>query len=322
MSNRPGVLSLLVLVVGCACARQAWPPSQDLAHRSNQLPDSVRNAVERFLDEVATPRDARARGYYELQPASSDFELNPMSGIHWTNEAFTVAHGPALNSPSFVMFYPFPDGLRAVGVAYAVRKLSHDPTPHSLLADGENWHDHIPCHGLERATQLLISSVDGCRGLGGRVGEVKISMVHVWTRFPSPDGPFALNNPVLPFLAVGLEPPHVSEFSGPEGPRLRMLSLALAETVRGRPRLGALIDPNPESPFSLYVQPHRDSIRSIVDSLSAIPGLDEDLVEAAIEQWSHIRSAYSRLSDSRTLRIMIEQWFEMVIRGPGSQSGH
>ena len=166
---------------------------------------------------------------------------------------------------------------------------------------------------------ILVNDEEDCRALGGRPGAVQLTMVHVWLNTPNPDGPFAPDNPALPYVAVGLTPPTAEELAAPERDgRIRSLALALGETYGAVPRLGGLIDQHPDSSFARRVAPHRERIRALLPQLRSADSsgnqtLYEQLADTAIAEWNVIRQAYLDAAGSDALRFLIERWFNSAV---------
>ncbi|MDB4877968.1 MAG: hypothetical protein JWM41_4414 [Gemmatimonadetes bacterium] len=96
-------------------------------------------------------------------------------------------------------------GFSVIGVAYSKRILER-PVPTELAGTPAEWHLHAICRGVPGEGMVLADGRDDCVARGGTPAGANIAMVHAWT-IANPDGPYAHDNPALPFVATGLEPP-------------------------------------------------------------------------------------------------------------------
>lgn len=232
----------LLITLPVALAAQA--PSMPMDHHD---PRAMPAAVTRHtLDQIAeaervaaafdTPEKARAAGY---RPRFGDV---PLQGEHYSNRRLVLAGTFDLEHPPILMFAPIDGREKLIGVAYAYEVKQGEPTPDGF--DGAAmWHEHPAL------------SLPGKR----------LVMTHVWF-VPSPNGPFAHDNPMLAFLERDLDFP-------PDGwldaPTLRKLALTLSLARPRTPGSGrAIVGPRNDSLVQLLIA-ERDTVNALVPSLAA-----------------------------------------------------
>jgi hypothetical protein len=195
-----------------------------LALALQQAPDSTveraREAIKPLTDSVAL-RDA---GFFAIGFGAGTRDLTPFQGQHWLSVGRFFNNQPVnLAKPTFMMYLPVGDSLIPIGVAHTHRIAADSSLPTALGGRPAEWHSHILCRAIPGEGQALADGVDDCKARGGNPAPNQISMVHVWT-IANPDGPYAHDNPALPFIATGLTPPaHVT-------PDDRLFAVALGES--------------------------------------------------------------------------------------------
>ncbi len=171
-----------------------------------QHEDSI---VTRAAAAIAPLRDIASLqhdGFTVIGVASGSNDLTPFQGQHWISMTrFTENQPPDLSKPTFMMYLPLGDSLVPIGVAYT-ELIRVRPVPTSLAGTPMEWHLHGLCRGVPGEGTVLADGRDDCVARGGRPIGANIAMVHAWT-VPNPDGPYAHDNPALPFIATGLTPP-------------------------------------------------------------------------------------------------------------------
>lgn len=176
------------------------------------LPSSDLQQIQRLEESLArldTPEAARRAGF---RPAFGNI---PTMGVHWIHQE-RMARGFVLDEPDHLMFAPVNGEEKLVGVAYAFVGPLDAEIPASFESELATWHDHPE--------------------LGGR-GQT-LHMLHVW-RVPSPYGPFAGNNFVLPFMGRGITPPDACWIQSDEDvERLEVVGSAFALVDRVGDRAG------------------------------------------------------------------------------------
>jgi hypothetical protein len=184
----------------------------------------------------ATPEAAKAAGY---MPRFGDV---PLQGEHFSNRDLVLAGSFDIDHPPVLMFSTIKGVPTLVGVAYAYEVKADEPTPAGFDGDADQWHEH----------PFL--------ALPGK----RLVMTHVWF-IPSAGGPFAHDNPALPFLELGVPVPTAGwlDFDA-----YRQLGLALAISQdQLSDRLKMVLAQYPEVGQRTAVE--RDAIRAIVPQLEA-----------------------------------------------------
>ena len=299
------------------------PPNSRVLANASDLPERARAQLEitaQVARELSTPQAARAAGYRRLAPASLP-DLNPLAGEHWINQRYLRVSALDPAQPAYLMFYSF-DSLNSrtlVGLAYGMAQAAGVPPPDGFDGDLDRWHVHLPCLDVPDMATVLAHDEEDCHALGGRPAQAQLSMLHVWLNVPNPEGPFAPDNPALPYVAVGLAPPAAEDLAVPDRAwRIRSLALALGETYGAVPRLGGLINQHPDSAFARRVAPHRRRIRELLPELRGADSTRdvlryEQLADSAIGEWEIIRQAYLDAASSEALRVLLSRWFESAI---------
>ena len=122
------------------------------------------------------------------------------------------------------------------------------------------WHSHVllvetssRVKGMRSPTAQTIA----VKTRGGITAPNQIAMVHAWT-VPNPDGPYAHDNPALPFIATGLKPPvHATHDD-------RLLGLALGETYGAKLPIAHRIELVAGKDKAQSLDGHRAKLRVLV----------------------------------------------------------
>ncbi len=195
------------------------------------LQQGVDSNVVRAKDAIAPMTDSAVlhkAGYFAIGFNSSVKDLTPFQGQHWLAVRRFLANAPLdLAKPMFMMYLPVGDSLIPVGVAHSIRIPKDSALPLVLGGVKSEWHSHSFCLGIPGEGQALADGPEDCKARGGNSGPNQIAMVHTWT-VANPDGPYAHDNPSLPFLATGLKPP--SHAMADE----RLFGIALGESYGAR----------------------------------------------------------------------------------------
>jgi hypothetical protein len=191
---------------------------------AQQSPTAI---VARAAEAIAPLRDSLAlhkAGYFAIGFGGGVKDLTPFQGQHWIQFARFAAN-PAIEiaTPNFMMYLPLGDSLVPIGVAYTRRTPADSALPTDLAGSPAEWHTHIFCRGAQGEGNVLADGVDDCKARAGTPAPNQIAMVHTWT-IANPDGPFAHDNPALPYIATGLTPPAKATRDD------RLLGIALGET--------------------------------------------------------------------------------------------
>ncbi len=246
-------------------------------------------------------------------------DLTPFQGQHWLHLIRIVMNAPvAPSQPAFVMYVPIRDTLRAVGVAYAQRQRLDAPIPTTLAGASAEWHAHVFCRNIPGEGAALADGADDCAARGGTVsglgrggrgggaagmlgGPQEIVMVHAWT-VPNPDGPFAHDNPALPYLAPGRSIPVTMDRDN------RLFGVALGETYGAKLPMAIRIDAEAarDGADSALVR-HRAAMRGVVrelqDAEQRRDGARFGKARAALlAEWTALYDAYQALAKSPQIR--------------------
>ncbi|HEU0013579.1 MAG TPA: hypothetical protein VFQ45_07830 [Longimicrobium sp.] len=160
---------------------------------------AVRGATERYRDFEAARRD----GYRRFG------DEGPLMGEHWYHPELT--RGPLdLERPSTLQYATIDGRKVLVGVAYTWYRRPGEPLPEGFAGEADVWHTHDVARLARAATAerpVLRWAVDR-RIRRGRVGagdgRTLLTMVHAWIWLDNPDGLFAEQHRVLPYLRAGL----------------------------------------------------------------------------------------------------------------------
>ncbi len=184
------------------------------------------------------------------------------------------------------------------------------------------WHTHSWCFEVPDEGTALAHDTRDCDSRGGEPERDPVGMIHVWTDAPSPHGLFAHDNPALPFMAVGLEPPGPGELADAEmGPKRRMLALALGETYDARMEYARRIErrAGTGSPGERLAS-HRAAIGALVPQLvrAQREGEEkrfEDLATEAVTHWQALYELYLEAAPNRALRVQVIRQYLSAIHG-------
>ena len=183
-------------LVLCVCLTARAPEAQQAASAGaatctasalGSFVAQARSGTARYQDQDA----AIADGYRVVGP---DF---PGMGEHWLNVGILLAHQFDPAHPAILQYATVRGEPRLVGVVYALALLSNETPPEFPPCHG--WHDHI---GSVDDESLFDQQPSGHHGTGSRV-----AMLHAWVWLDNPDGLFASDNWVLPFIRVARVPP-------------------------------------------------------------------------------------------------------------------
>lgn len=202
--NRPAMVRPAP-VAADAGAQIAPAAERQIAPAAERQIANVRSATERYRDfEVARREGWRLFG--------GD---GPLTGEHWYlprdaggTEYF---HGQPLDwsRPSSLMYTQIGGRRVLTGVTFNVWIGPGEPVPEGFAGAADVWHVHdfrqlIAASLDDRPVLRWLASGRIERALEERGGRARLAMVHVWVTLPNPDGPFAHQNRILPYLKLGL----------------------------------------------------------------------------------------------------------------------
>ena len=238
-----------------------------LALALGQNPDSVVARATKAIQPLTDSASLHNAGFAPLAFGPVR-DLTPFQGQHWLSIGrvlvMAMQNAPVdIDNPSFVMFLPVNGTLKPVGVAYTERIASKAAAPTTFAGMPAMWHTHMFCRNVPGEGQVLSDGLEDCTDRGGQPTRNQIAMIHTWT-IPNPDGPFAHDNPALPYIAVGLKPPaHPNRED-------RMFGIALGETYGALLPEGHRIDHEARAAGTIEVlAAQRKILRDLVPQLVA-----------------------------------------------------
>jgi hypothetical protein len=244
-------------------------------------------------------------------------DLTPFQGQHWLSlprivrMAFTNAP-VVVDSPTFVMLLPVNGSLKPVGVAYSKRIGEQASAPTTLAGMPAMWHTHMFCRNVPGEGQVLADGLEDCQDRGGQPTRNQIAMVHTWT-IPNPDGPFAHDNPTLPFLAVGLTPP--AKFTRDD----RLFAVALGETYGAKLPEAHRIDHEAQVAGTISVLgTNRSTLRDLVPQLldaerAGDKARFDALRKKTISTYNALLASYRALASTPQIKARLDQELAEVL---------
>jgi hypothetical protein len=210
-----------------------------------------------------------------------------------------------IDSPTFLMFLPVNGKLMPVGVAYTQRIGGRMAAPTTFAGMPAMWHTHMFCRNVPGEGQVLADGLGDCADRGGTPTRNQIAMIHTWT-IPNPDGPFAHDNPTLPFIAVGLKPPaHPTRED-------RLFGVALGETYGAKLPEAHRIDHEAQAAGTIEVLgTNRVALRELVPQLrdaekSGDKAKFEALRKKTISTYNALLAAYRALASSPQIKSRLD----------------
>jgi hypothetical protein len=265
--------------------------------------------VSRATEAITPLRDSLAlhkAGYFAIGFGGGVKDLTPFQGQHWIQAAKFLANPPVdISQPNFMMYLPLGDSLVPIGVAYTRRTAADSVLPTDLVGTPAEWHTHIFCRGAQGEGNVLADGVEDCKARMGTPAPNQIAMVHTWT-IPNPDGPFAHDNPALPFVATGLKPPtHATRDD-------RLLGVALGESYGAELVAAHLIDRAlTRAGTKTSLEKDRADLRALVSPLrDAERGGDSSKVQAArkrlLDAWTTLAAEYRRVAPTAEMKARFD----------------
>jgi hypothetical protein len=284
-----------------------------LAATMQQSPDSVITHAKEAIKPLGDSATLHKAGYFAIGFGGTVKDLSPFQGQHWLAVRQFLTNQPlSLEKPAFLMYLPVRDTLIPVGVAYTKRVAANTPSPTDIGGIPAEWHVHVICRGIPGEGQVIADGLDDCLSRGGDPGPNQITMVHAWT-VPNPDGPYAHDNPALPFIATGLKPP--PHFMRDE----RLFAIALGESYGARLRTAAYIErytafANRSSKIDAY----RATMRTLVaDLVVAEQKGDTKQYDAARQKvlatWNLMVDEYHALAPTPQIRARFDTELEQTL---------
>ena len=197
-------------------------------HHHDPRADSIVAAAKGAIGTLRDSASLRQAGWNAIGFGGGVKDLSPFQGQHWIAFPRFIANQPTdISQPSFLMYLALRDSMIPIGVAYTRRVPADATMPDSLAGAAAEWHTHIMCRQIPGEGNALADGVEDCQQRGGTPNNIKIAMIHTWT-IPNPDGPYAHDNPALPFIATGLKVPASATTED------RQFAVALGETYGAR----------------------------------------------------------------------------------------
>jgi hypothetical protein len=262
--------------------------------------DSVVAEARRAIGTLRDTSSLQEAGWHAIGFGGGVRDLSPFQGQHWVlGMRFSLNPPVALSQPTFLMFLPMGDSLVPIGVAYT-RRISVDaPLPDSLAGGAAEWHTHMLC----------------------RPAPNQVAMIHAWT-IPNPDGPYAHDNPALPYLATGLRAPR----SGSRDARL--LGVALGETYGAKLFIAHRIEREVRrrnlSPSGVAkLEELRASMRALVPQLRSAQRTGDTrkfsaLSKRLIESWNALAAQYLALAPTPEMKARFDHELAKALDRPHS----
>jgi hypothetical protein len=259
-------------------------------------------AITRLRDSTSLHK----AGYFAIGFGGGVKDLTPFQGQHWLQVRRFAANPPvSLTEPNFFMYLPVGDSLIPIGVAYSRRVPVDTTLPADLSGVAAEWHSHIFCRNIQGEGNVLADGPDDCKERGGIANPNQIAMVHTWT-VPNPDGPFAHDNPALPYIATGLKPPARAAHDE------RLFAVALGESYGARLVAAHRITIFAERTGAKNtLAEHRATLRTLVAQLrDAERANDASKAQAArkkiADEWTALAAEYRRIAPTPEMKARFD----------------
>jgi hypothetical protein len=284
-----------------------------LAASLQQPQDSVITHARDAIKPLGDSATLHKAGYFAIGFGGAVKDLSPFQGQHWLAVRQFLTNQPlALDKPTFMMYLPIRDSLIPIGVAYTKRVVANSPSPTEIGGVTAEWHLHVVCRGIPGEGQVIADGLEDCLSRGGDPGPNQITMVHAWT-VPNPDGPYAHDNPALPFIATGLTPP--SHFMRDE----RLFAVALGESYGARLLAAAYIERYTAfNNRSSKIESYRATMRALVAELVSAERKGDTKQYDALRQkvlanWNAMVDEYHALAPTPQIRARFDTELEQTL---------
>jgi hypothetical protein len=280
-----------------------------LALSLQQNPDSIVARAEKAIKPLTDSASLHDAGFMPLAFGPVR-DLTPFQGQHWLSMSriLSMAMRDAqvdIDSPTFLMYLPINGTLIPVGVAYTKRIGGQMAAPTTFAGAPAMWHTHMFCRNVPGEGQVLSDGLEDCTDRGGTPTRNQIAMIHTWT-IPNPDGPFAHDNPSLPFIAVGLKPPaHPTRDD-------RLFGVALGESYGAKLPEAHRIDHEAQTAGTMAVLgTHRSALRELVPQLVAAEKSGDQakfdaLRKKTISTYNSLLAAYRALAPTPQIKNRLD----------------
>jgi hypothetical protein len=308
----------LALPVVALCALAGTSAAQ---HRHGPSADSIVSVAKAAMGTLRDSAALNRAGYFAIGFGGGVKDLSPFQGQHWISRDLFITNPPVqLDQPNFLMFLATGDSLVPIGVAYTRRVPADAIVPDSLAGVAAEWHTHIFCRSVPGEGNVLADGIDDCKERGGITAPNKIAMIHTWT-VPNPDGPYAHDNPALPFLATGLKAPTSASRDD------RLFGVALGETFGAKLFIAHRIERdlrrqgNTEGLAKLQAlrTPMRELVPQLRDAERAGDNAKYDAVrKKLVASWNTIADQYRALALTPEIRARFDLELARALERPHS----
>jgi hypothetical protein len=182
-------------------------------HEPPRVPAGTPAASPTLNSQIEEVRQATARYRNHAVAREDGYRLfgseGALMGEHWYRSDL-VREPLDLDRPSTLQYATIANERRLVGVAYTTYRRPADPMPEGFAGPDDHWHVHDVvklARAISEGRPLVRWLTENriTRGkLGGGDGRTHLTMVHAWIWLENPDGMFANDHPVLPYLRAGL----------------------------------------------------------------------------------------------------------------------
>jgi hypothetical protein len=287
-----------------------------------QTPDSAIVRARTAIQPLADSTLLRDAGFFPIGFGAGTRDLSPFQGQHWISIGRFANNLPVnASKPTFMIYLPVGDSMVPVGVAHTRRVPIDSAAPADLAGltgKTTDWHTHVVCRAIPGEGQVIADGVDDCKTRGGTPAPNRILMVHVWT-VSNPDGPYAHDNPALPFIATGLTPPPTAT------PDDRLLAVALGETYGARLFAALRIERDvTKAGTPTRLTEKRMALRALLPPLRAAQVAHEAAAFTAarlkfLDAWSAIADEYRAVAPTPQMRDRFDYELHMAV---GAHTAH
>ncbi len=218
MRHRIVGVGLAALVIGSGAVFAAQGAGADGASRAGEHETAAQSATEHTPEleaQLDMLRRATARFRDHQVAVDEGYVLvagdGPLMGEHWVRRDL-VDRPFDIESPSTLQYLEIDGEYVLTGVAYTVYRAPDEPLPDGFFGDLDAWHVHdmIKISMTTTEERPLLRWLTERRIANGRTqwseDRAELTMVHAWVWVENPDGVFAQDHRLIPYLRVGL--PH------------------------------------------------------------------------------------------------------------------
>lgn len=274
--------------------------------RAQQTVTTIVSTATSAITPLKDSTSLHKAGYFAIGFGGGVKDLTPFQGQHWLQLPRFAANTPvSLTQPNFFMYLPVGDSLIPIGVAYSRRVPIDTTLPADLSGVPAEWHSHIFCRNVQGEGNVLADGPEDCKERGGTANPSQIAMVHTWT-VPNPDGPFAHDNPVLPFIATGLKvPTHAMQDE-------RLFAVAVGESYGARLPIAHKITVLAERAGTKNtLADHRATLRTLVTQLRDAERANDATKQQSLhkkigDEWTALAAEYRRVATTPEIKARFD----------------